>query len=58
MYMVKFMQLKDYFKHQNKQFKPKHTWSKLIPSKYSLYETLNLEKTFGLKVCPLVAVQV
>ena len=23
MYMVKFVQLKDYFKHQNKQFKQK-----------------------------------
>ena len=56
--MVKFMQLKDYFKHQNKQFKPKHTWSKLIHSKYSLYEIFNLERTLGLKVCPLVAVQV
>ena len=41
------MQLKDYFKHQNKQFQPKHTWSKLIPSKYSLYETFNLERTLG-----------
>ena len=36
MYMVKYMQLKDYFKHQNKQLKQKHTWSQLIPGKYGL----------------------
>ena len=58
MYRVKFMQLKDSIKDQNKQFRPKHTWSKLIPSKYSLYETSNWGRTLGYKVCPLVAVQV
>ena len=58
MYIVKYMQLKDNVKHQNKQFKQKHTWSQLIPGKYGLSETFNSVRTLGHKVCSLMAVQV